>query len=149
MPIQVRYASGDTLLDEVREMNGPLTEWTVDLPAGRWQVLLDPDDWLLDRERRANLFPDLMRLAVFPNPSRGGFALTADLVGDGPEHVVLSVFDVQGRRVSARDYGWLGPGPIRFEWNGDSADRPLNPGVYAARVRAGESVVTRRLVVLP
>ncbi|OGF09258.1 MAG: hypothetical protein A2W00_07335 [Candidatus Eisenbacteria bacterium RBG_16_71_46] len=87
----------------------------------------------------------LSLLAVRPNPSRvDNLAVDLVLPGFGPARVEL--VDVGGRRVAAREVGWLGPGPHAVSLG---AARRLSPGIYFVRlIRSGE-VRSARATVLP
>lgn len=150
MPLQVRYRSGGTVLDEVRTLREDATEWVVSLPPGDWQVELDPDDWMLDRHRRMAVTPEPRPGAVFPNPSATGFSILDTLPGESPARVILTVLDVQGRRVWEEDLGRQPPGPLALRWEGrDLSGRRARPGAYYARLRMGPRTAVRGLVVLP
>jgi len=150
MPLQVRYRSGSTILDEVRTLTEDTTEWVVSLPPGDWTVELDPDDWLLDRHTRMAVVPEPRPGAAFPNPSATGFSILDTLPGESPARVALTVLDVQGRRVWEEDLGRQPPGPLVLRWEGrDLSGRRARPGAYYARVEAGAWSTVRRLVVLP
>ena len=81
MPVHVRYVSSNATIDDVRWVDGRLTEWSVDLPAGDWDVVSDPDGWLLATNGRDDLFPRLSALTVSPNPSAARFTIGGILSG--------------------------------------------------------------------
>ena len=150
MPIQIGYLSPGGELDEVRRVEGEFTSWTVDLPGGDWEVVPDPEGWLLAAFERADLFPALENLRVGPMPSATGFDFTGTLSGDVGGRGDLAVYDVRGRRVAERDLGPLGPGEFGARWDAVGDDgRAVAGGVYFARFRVAGSEVTRKLVVLP
>lgn len=149
MPLQVRYRSGDTVLDEVRRIGDAASQWRVALPPGNWEVTLDPDDWLMDTAERVCRVPEAREVGIFPNPSSIGFTVTANLEGT-PAPVSLTVFDVRGRRVRAQDLGIQDSECIAFRWDGMTDDGRRAPaGAYFGRLRIGNRVSTHRLVVLP
>ena len=87
---------------------------------------------------------DLALGAPRPNPARGSamlvpFTLATDATAS------LELFDVAGRRVYAREVGSLGAGPHVIELAHDA--RP-GPGIYFVRLRQGDGLRTRRIVVL-
>jgi hypothetical protein len=150
MPIQIAYRDSLRELDSVQRAEGELTEWTVDLPGGTWQVVPDPKGWLLAVFERADLFPALVDLSVSPIPSASGFTFSGTLSGDLGGRGSLAVYDVQGRRVAFRDLGTLGPGTFEARWNARGDDgRAVAAGVYFARLRIAGTLANRRLVVLP
>ncbi len=68
-----------------------------------------------------------------PNPSRGDrLEVSFRLVDAAPAELVL--FDVGGRRVASREVGALGAGSHVVDM---AADRPIEPGIYFARLSQG------------
>jgi len=60
---------------------------------------------------------------------------------------VLSIFDVQGRRVAAQDLGIVGAGPHLVRWDGRAdGGETVGTGVYWARLEVGSTSFTRRVV---
>ncbi|MBN1884562.1 MAG: T9SS type A sorting domain-containing protein [Candidatus Krumholzibacteriota bacterium] len=64
-------------------------------------------------------------------------------------HVDIGVYDVTGRRI-ATVYDMLRfGGPMTIAWDGiDRNGRPVTPGVYFMRIKAGNEETTRKLVIL-
>jgi len=78
----------------------------------------------------------------YPNPFNPGTTIRFTL--SQSSDVTLKVFDILGREVATLVAGHLPPGTHQREWNpGNTA-----AGVYFCRLRAGESVETRKLVLL-
>jgi len=78
---------------------------------------------------------------VSPNPSKGPFGINFSLP-DGKK-ATLSVFDVSGRRVAAREVGSLGAGRHNV-----TLGKSLKAGVYMIRLdREGASLTTRAAVI--
>jgi hypothetical protein len=83
---------------------------------------------------------------MFPNPNRGDlltFSLSA--VEEGVNTVSVDIFDLFGKRVSARTIA-VTDGGINtvLDLNGD-----LAAGMYLVNITAGETVYTERLVIQP
>jgi hypothetical protein len=80
-----------------------------------------------------------------PNPSRGviTFAIEVPAAGD----VDISVFDVAGRLAATVARGPRPAGRHVIRW--DPRAERLPGGIYFLRLRAGDALATRRLVVLP
>ncbi len=149
MPVHVRYVSSDAAIDDVRWVDGRLTEWSVELPAGDWEMVPDPDGWLLASHARGDLFPRLTALTVSPNPSGLHFTIRGFLSGSMGESATLSVIDVRGRLVRRLGPWSLAPGTFALEWDGRGDDGRAAPdGVYFARLQVGPRTMTRRLVLL-
>lgn len=87
-------------------------------------------------------------LSPMTNPFRGSLFLALEL--PGPALVSFVIVDVLGRRVREESAGILGGGAHRLTWDGRRGDGgTAPPGLYWARVRAGEVTRTVRLVKLP
>jgi len=82
-----------------------------------------------------------------PNPSAGAVTLRYDLAA--PAEVHLAVYDVGGREVARLAAGPQAAGRWSIVWDLRRADGDdAGPGLYLARLRAGEAEATQRLVVL-
>jgi hypothetical protein len=93
----------------------------------------------LERPRETLLLPPV------PNPLRGAVALTFALAEPGPAELV--VYGVDGRRVRALVSGRLEAGVHRAVWDArDDGHRPVPPGVYYARLTAGDRRFTATMV---
>jgi len=85
--------------------------------------------------------------APSPNPLSAATALRFGLTAPGS--VRLAVYDVAGRRVALLHDGYRGAGEHTLIWNGrDDAGRRVSPGVYLARLEAGEFSTAAKVVVL-
>ncbi len=79
-----------------------------------------------------------------PNPTTGGASL--ELALPAPAAVRFEVLDLQGRVVSAARAAVRGAGRWTLRWDGKVAGgEQAPPGVYLARVRAGDVTWVRRL----
>ncbi len=82
-----------------------------------------------------------------PNPVRSGTTLTFTL--PEREEVVLVIYDTGGRAVRTLARGAHRAAVHRVSWEGrDDDGRPIAPGVYFARLRAGAFHAERRLTVV-
>jgi len=94
----------------------------------------------------ATLPAPTLSFAAYPNPARSvqlSFSLpkTTD--------VQLGVFDIVGRRVTTLYSGQMVAGTYRKQWNGtDASGQKVHPGMYFYRLKAGNSTLTARSVVL-
>jgi hypothetical protein len=89
--------------------------------------------------------PAALRLAAAPNPSRGAVALTIEL--PRAADVTLEVFDLAGRRAALVHQGPLGAGRHALAWDGRGpGGAEAAPGVYLARLQAGATATSARLV---
>jgi hypothetical protein len=79
--------------------------------------------------------------ALSPNPTRDELRVAFSLPSAEPAR--LELYDLIGRRVLARDVGFLGPGAHRFNF---SEGRRLPAGVYHLRLSQGSRTATQRAV---
>nr|MDQ3101874.1 T9SS type A sorting domain-containing protein [Bacteroidota bacterium] len=78
----------------------------------------------------------------FPNPTNGATRLVYDLIGSAP--VTIELFDVSGKVVMSFNEGNKAPGQHQLNFNVTG----LEAGVYFHVLRAGDSEVTGRMVVV-
>jgi hypothetical protein len=110
------------------------------------------DGWLIRmRDEEAAVPPAqdggsaLHLAAPSPNPFRPMTVLRFNL--PCAMQVELAVYDIGGRRVALLAEGLTAPGDHIVTWYGtDSGGVDVAPGVYLARLSAGESVVSRKIV---
>jgi hypothetical protein len=80
-----------------------------------------------------------------PNPSQGSTLIQFDL--PAARRVSVVMFSVDGRVVRRLVDGTRDPGRYTAYWDGaDGAGRRVGPGMYFARVQAGEHQATIRIV---
>jgi carboxypeptidase T len=80
-----------------------------------------------------------------PNPARNVTTFKFELAQPGA--VALEIYDLAGRKVRTLYEGRADAGAKEVVWNvADDAGRPVAPGVYVYRLRAGAQTLSRRLV---
>lgn len=89
----------------------------------------------------------------YPNPTPGRSVISYELpaVGSGDPSawkVEISVYDVAGRRVARLVDGLMPSGRHQVVWDGRVNGRPLPPGVYFCRMRAGGVERSFRIVLV-
>ena len=62
--------------------------------------------------------------------------------------VGVAIYDLHGRQVATLFEGRMGAGEHALNWSGRDASGRVAPGVYLARLKAGEVARTRKLVVM-
>ncbi len=83
----------------------------------------------------------------FPNPFNPTTTIRFAL--DAKDHVLLTVFDVEGRRVATLADEVRSPGPHEVTWNGrNQAGHRVSTGIYFYRLQAGERRLTRKMILL-
>lgn len=88
-------------------------------------------------------------LGNYPNPFNPSTQINLELAGEKPVPVKLEVYNLLGQRVALLKEGLLGPGIHDVEWNGrDDSGQPASTGLYLCRFTAGETVITRRMLLV-
>ncbi len=83
----------------------------------------------------------------YPNPFNP--STTIRYAVPQPEHVKLDVFNIQGQRVRTLVDAQVAAGQHVVTWDGrDDAGRPVATGLYLYRLRAGERVFRRKMLLL-
>ncbi|MCK4303445.1 MAG: aminotransferase class I/II-fold pyridoxal phosphate-dependent enzyme [Candidatus Eisenbacteria sp.] len=83
----------------------------------------------------------------YPNPARGKTRISYSIARPGP--VLLQVFDIHGRLIKTIVNESKSPGRYALSWNGtDQRGAPVAAGSYFYRLKAGDTVQTRRLILL-
>lgn len=84
---------------------------------------------------------------IRPNPVR----MNAVIPFSVPEQVrtVLSILDLNGRTVATLVEGTRPAGSYQISWNGcNDHGQPVQAGVYVARLQAGSTILSKRIVVI-
>ncbi|NQV41800.1 MAG: T9SS type A sorting domain-containing protein [Candidatus Marinimicrobia bacterium] len=107
-------------------------------------------DWLLGPTATRDIgnTPDGYRLSQnYPNPFNPSTTISYDL----PEQssVRLTVFDIRGQQIMTFPITEKSPGNYEVLWNGvDQSGKPVNTGVYFARLEAGEFTQSIKMLYL-
>jgi VCBS repeat-containing protein len=112
----------------------------------RFRLLVGSRSFVEDAQEA--LAPDETTLMPnYPNPFRR--ATTIEYALEERQEVRLAIYDVLGRRVQVLVDGTKRAGFHRLQWQGEGRDgRPVASGVYFARLVAGSTTETERLVVV-
>jgi hypothetical protein len=82
-----------------------------------------------------------------PNPLSTSTTLSFTI--PGPAQVELSVYSLNGRKVRTLENRKLDAGRFDYRWDGrDDAGRPLPSGLYFIRLRAGETTLSNKVLML-
>lgn len=91
--------------------------------------------------------PGRFFVETWPNPARNGTELHYALPR-GEEHE-LSIYDLRGRLVKRVVSGQAEAGTYTRRWDGrNEGGAPVSAGIYFARLRIGEEVISQRIVVM-
>jgi hypothetical protein len=117
------------------DAHGNLSPYATVLPSGTTEV-------------ESNDLPKVLALhPASPNPARAMANLAFDLSRESA--VVLSLHDLQGRRVRTLVSGTLAPGRYRHAWDGRGENgAQLGSGIYLVTLEAEGHVLQRRLTLL-
>ncbi|MEF8941156.1 MAG: T9SS type A sorting domain-containing protein, partial [Salinivenus sp.] len=112
----------------------------------RFRLLVGSSAFVDDAQEA--LAPDETTLMPnYPNPFRR--TTTIEYTLEERQKVRLAIYDVLGRRVQVLADGPKRAGFHRLQWQGEGRDgRPVASGVYFARLVAGSTTQTERLVVV-
>lgn len=131
-----------------------LNLWQYDGPPGSDQeVVLDAFTFVPEGgavaapEVGPSAAPSAGLLPAWPNPSAPPTTIRWTMTR--AEETEIAVYDVAGRLVRTLVRGPVPAGSHEVVWNGrDDSGRRVSSGVYLYRLRAGDAVETRRLVLL-
>lgn len=87
----------------------------------------------------------------YPNPFNPQTSIVYDVPAsaEGGSRIVLSIYNVRGKKVRTLVEDWKKPGTYLVQWDGrNDQGEELSSGVYFSRLEAGEFVQTRKLVLL-
>ena len=91
--------------------------------------------------------PSLILEQNFPNPFNSGTAI--GFVLPRSQEVELAVYNLAGQQVASLVEGMRAPGAHAVQWEGrDGEGRNLASGLYLYRLRAGDQVETRKLLLV-
>lgn len=127
------------VLDDIRIYNRALSQSEIQaLYAGTTGIAGDPPSGL---PREPVLYPN------YPNPFN---PVTNVEFGIGSrEWVTLKVYDLLGREVRTLVNERKAPGIYRVQWDGtNDAGKPVASGIYLYRLRAGDRMLTRKMVLM-
>jgi hypothetical protein len=95
---------------------------------------------------------DMTRAQLFqnhPNPFNPTTRIEYVIPQDGAGSVTLTVHDVTGAQVRTLVDGIKAPGVYDALWDGkDAQGNPVSSGVYFCRLRAGQTAITKKMVLL-
>ena len=85
----------------------------------------------------------------FPNPFSGKTMISYQVPDGSNVPVVLKVYDVSGKVIRTLVEGEYGSGLYSVYWDGrNETGRGVAPGIYFARLIAGNYVMTRKMLFL-
>jgi hypothetical protein len=88
-----------------------------------------------------------LTLSVEPNPFRSTVSLA--VTGAPAERVEIGVFDIRGRRVAGFETTTGESGVAALTWDGrDVRGHKVSPGIYVVMVRAGETAIMRKALLV-
>ena len=84
-----------------------------------------------------------------PNPFNPSTTISYSVPEGNQKYVSLKVYDLRGRLVLTLVEGMIGAGTYTVYWDGtDGSGRQVASGVYLYRMKAGDLVQTRKMVIL-
>ena len=118
--------------------------------SGGWYVMLRRTSGQPAARLQRDMTGRPLRHALYqsqPNPTRGSSLIRFDLAEPG--HAVIEVHDLQGRLVRTLVSARLDAGRHSTEWDGrDQSGRALAAGVYAYRLKLGQTEFRRKMTLI-
>jgi phosphatidylserine/phosphatidylglycerophosphate/cardiolipin synthase-like enzyme len=92
--------------------------------------------------------PEQFQLAQnYPNPFNPGTSIQFQL--PGAAEVNLAIYNISGRLVRTLVAGAMAAGSHTVRWEGDdSAGQPVSSGVYMVRIKSGNKIMTRKMMMI-
>lgn len=150
MPVDVRVQTANGNEDFVVWTNSPTQSATFFVSSEPTDVVIDPDNWLIERvtlvespstDLGSRLWP------AEPNPFNPSTVFRFTVAKPGP--VQLSVFDTRGRLVRRIDAGYLPTGPHEITFRGeDDRGARLSSGVYRLLLEAPDGRRSRSITLV-
>ena len=110
-----------------------------------WDVVLGDDTAVVDESQAMLMIFELWQ--NYPNPFNALTVIAYQL--PGPADVELTIYNIMGQKVKTLVREGQEPGIHSVEWDGaDTNGRAVGSGVYLYRLRAGDFLRTRRLVLI-
>ena len=138
--------------DNEESIADPTRDFSATVPASgavrRFTVIIGTEEYARQNADGVPLAPISYALEQnYPNPFNPSTNIRFQLAKK--TYVTLEVFDLLGRRIATLVDGERSPGTHMVEWNGlDDNGTPASTGVYLYRLRTGEFVSARKLVLL-
>ncbi|MFQ5568664.1 MAG: DUF5666 domain-containing protein [Rhodothermales bacterium] len=94
--------------------------------------------------------PDFYLDQNYPNPFRSGTTITFSVSAQpSSRRVMLSIYDIRGRRVATLIDGMLAPGMHQVRWEGrGQGGMPLSSGVYFYRLQQGDLAARKMMAII-
>jgi len=101
----------------------------------------------LKRQTRTGSIRHFKLYQNYPNPFNAATKIQFSLAETGV--IELSVYNIQGKFVASIAAGWYEPGRHSVTWDGSNHyGAPLPSGIYFCCFKAGEKVISRKIVLL-
>lgn len=127
------------------ELSVPNNNVTVTLAPGEYKffssVKIEKPEWLNTSIEEPGMIEPAGMFNVYPNPSKGNFSFTFNL--SEQQEVIIEVYDLFGKSLT-RFTREISAGNQTLNWNGVNL---LSPGLYFAKVNAGDRQEIIKLVV--
>ncbi len=138
--------------DNEESVADPTRDFSVTVGAAnavrRFTLIIGTEEYARQNAEGVPLAPISYSLEQnYPNPFNPSTNIRFQLAKK--TYVTLEVFDLLGRRIATLVDGERSPGTHSVEWYGlDDNNAPVSTGVYLYRLRTGDFVATRKLMLL-
>ncbi len=154
MPVDLDIVCPDTTIRTTVTVSGASEVFTVGLPVDQsvQQVVLDPDNWVLNKVEYLNtnpayILPDEFSLdRIYPNPFNNSTTITFSLPVQ--ELVRIRIYSLLGDEIWSEDQQ-VTPGNHHITWDGTTMDgSSVSSGVYFVQVSMNQFSETRKILLL-
>jgi len=132
--VQIGFAIlGGNTLNELRQS----AQWA----KTKWKELFESSDV----EMATSSFPFRFELYPnYPNPFNPETEISYEI--PKPGHVLLAIYDVQGKEISRLIDTFQAPGKYTVKWNGSGKNGPVPSGIYVYQLKACGKTQTRKMI---
>ena len=85
----------------------------------------------------------------YPNPFNPTTNIAFDVAGQSAQRVILDVYNLLGQKIKTVYNEQVQPGHYEMQWHGlDDLGRSVSSGMYIYRLKVGEKIMTKRMVLM-
>jgi aminopeptidase N len=156
MPLSIKIIS-DGIHDFIVNDSLEYQEFDLRLSGAPTNLLFDPDNWVLDKDRQVNQIPghehQLLPIRVdfermYPNP----FSISTNIpfsVRSQVQEVGFSIYDILGRKIKKYSTAQYIPGHYILVWDGrDDDGQIVSSGVYLVKLKSSSGSGVRKVTFL-
>ena len=148
------YSASVGICNEIRDIglqylfDNHYSNGAATLSAGRAIKFTTGSEYLVAVNEQGSNLPEEYALSQnYPNPFNPSTNISYDLPGDG--RVTLEIFDILGRKVKTLVNQYQLAGSWTVTWDArDSGNQPVSAGMYFYRLRAGDTEMVKKMLLI-